>query len=142
MCHKEILKNGLKQKVIVPVIHNLIFILSTREILDQIKQKTASEIPMRYIMDKATKQPIVIRDTEMNHFIAACGTMDERLIFIPKIEPSLQKGALVRITGGPFSGIEGRVVRIKKDRRVLVEVNGLIAVATAFIDPLLLESIE
>lgn len=143
MHYVEITKNGQKQRVIAPIIHNLIFVLSTRSALDEIKQKVLlKEIPVRYLMDRATNEPIVVPSADMNHFIAVCGTLDERLIFLEKVEPILKRGAWVRVTGGNFAGVEGRVVRIKRDRRVMVVIEGVVAVVTAFIDPLLLEPIS
>ena len=38
-------------------------------------------------------------------------------------------------------GVEGKVVRIRKSRRVLVELPGMLAVATTYIDPVNLEII-
>ena len=54
----------------------------------------------------------------------------------------LKKGDKVRITGGIFSGVEGVFVRVKGDRRVVVSIQGIMAVATAFIHPSLIEKIE
>ena len=54
---------------------------------------------------------------------------------------NLKRGQRVRITGGVFEGVEGEFVRIKDDRRVVVVIQGLMAVATAFIHPSLIEQI-
>ena len=40
---------------------------------------------------------------------------------------------------GPFKGVEGVVVRVKKSRRVVVELPGMLAVATTYIQPTDLE---
>ena len=45
------------------------------------------------------------------------------------------------MTGGPFQGAEGYVVRIKKDRRLVVTISGVAAIATSFIPMELLEKI-
>ena len=143
MQYKEILKNGQTQRVLAPIIHNLVFVLSTRQTLDEMKQgKLSLKIPIRYIMDKTHNTPIIISDTEMKHFIAVCGTMDEQLIYLTKIDSTLKKGEMVRITGGIFAGVKGRVVRIKKDHRVMVLINHVMAVVTAFINPILLEPVD
>lgn len=47
----------------------------------------------------------------------------------------------VRITGGPYQGYEGFVKRIKKNRHVIVEIEGLCMVILPFIHPDLLERI-
>lgn len=48
-------------------------------------------------------------------------------------------GARVRVTGGIFKGYEGYVKRIRKDRRVLVEISGLCLLLLPFIHPSLLQ---
>jgi transcription antitermination factor NusG len=39
----------------------------------------------------------------------------------------------VRITGGPFKDVEGVVKRIKKNKSVVVQIEGIAAVAIAFV---------
>ena len=63
-----------------------------------------------------------------------------RVIAISRLS-NLKRGQRVRITGGVFEGVEGEFVRIKDDRRVVVVIQGLMAVATAFIHPSLIEQI-
>ena len=67
--------------------------------------------------------------------------MDEELIYITDICPKLKEGQSVRVKEGPFKGIEGKVVRIKKSRRILVELPGMVALATTYIAPNELEII-
>lgn len=127
-------------KVLTPVIHNLIFVHTSEEEL--IRYKERSELPIRYIIDKVSKKPIVIPDKQMNNFIGVAGSYDEQLIYLESNPQNWEKGQHVRITGGVFKGYEGRFVRVKNDRRVVVEIPGFIAVATGFIHPSLLEPIN
>ena len=85
MQYKISIKKGKKVRVLVPIIHNLIF-------------------------------------------IHAC--------------PS--KGTKVRITGGDFEGQEGVFLKVKgaRDRRVVIAIQGVIAVAMATIHPDLIEVIK
>ena len=94
MHYVEVVRKGRKCKVVTPVVHNLIFIFSIRKVLDRIKQELSFKIPIRYIMDKAAKQPIVVPEKDMSHFIAVSGTLDERLLFLTKVEPILKQGRL------------------------------------------------
>ncbi len=126
---------------LVPVIHNLLFVQSTREDLDKLKHYNAVAMNMRYIMDKSERCPIVIPDEQMHNFIAVSGTNDEQLIYLSNEEISMKVGDCVRITGGAFKGVEGELLRIKGDRRLVVRLNGFMAVATAFIHPKFLEKI-
>lgn len=71
-------------------------------------------------------------------FIAIAGSYDQQVIYLPPTEYSMQKGDRVRITGGVFEGVEGIFVRVKGDRRVVVSIQGVMAVATTFIHPSLI----
>ena len=39
----------------------------------------------------------------------------------------------MRVISGPFAGVEGKVVRIRKSRRILVEIPGMLAVASTYL---------
>ena len=127
---------------LVPIIHNLVFVHSTKRSIDTFKSELEVRLPIRYIMDKATGRPIIIPDKQMQDFIAVSGTYDDQLVYLDPVSVILKKGDKVRITGGIFSGVEGVFVRVKGDRRVVVSIQGIMAVATAFIHPSLIEKIE
>ena len=55
------------------------------------------------------------------------------------ITEKLREGQRVRVTDGPFKGVEGIVLRIRRSRRVVIELPGLLAVATNYVDPRFLE---
>ena len=67
--------------------------------------------------------------------------MDEDLIYITEINEKLREGQTVRVKEGSFAGVEGKVVRIKKSRRILVELPGMLAVASTYVSPSMLEII-
>ena len=52
------------------------------------------------------------------------------------------KGSKVRITGGQFEGYIGHVQRIRKNKHVVVEIDGVCAIALPFIHPALLEPLS
>ncbi len=78
----------------------------------------------------------------MEDFIAVSGSIDEQILYLTPQEVALKNGDYVRITDGIWKGIEGKLVRIKKNLRVVVELQGLAAVATTSIHPSLVEKIE
>lgn len=142
MQYKEVLTEGKRTKKLLPAVHNLIFIQSSRSTLEEVRNRVKRSTPINFLYNKATKMPIVIPEQEMLHFIAISGTHDEQLIYLSEIKTTLKQGERVRVTAGVFAGVEGRVVRIKNDRRVLVAIEGVIAVVTSYINPLLLEKIN
>ena len=50
-------------------------------------------------------------------------------------------GEKVRVTAGPFKGTEGIIKRIKKDRKLLVAIPGVVVVAVSHIPGQFLERI-
>ena len=92
------------------------------------------------MMDKGEHQPIVVNDEDMDNFIRVTKTMNEELVYLEENRYREMKiGSRVRVTDGPFKNTEGYVVKIKKDKRVLVSIPGVSMVATAFIPPALME---
>lgn len=142
MQNKKTIIDGKDANIVVPAIRNLIFVNTTRSLLDELKVKVEESTPFRYIIDKSTNLPIEVPSKDMEHFIAVAGSMDEQLIYLTEIKPTLIGGDKVVVTGGIFAGVEGNVVRIKKDRRVMVSIDSIAAVVTAYINPLLLKKIE
>lgn len=139
MKYQMVTRGGRRIKVLMPAISNLIFINLTREEMKEYRDKTL--MPVRYIMDKETHRPITIPKRQMDNFIAVAGTFDEQVIYLDLNLTQMKKGEKVRITGGIFEGAEGEFVRVKGDRRVVVTIPGIVAVATAFIHPSLIEKI-
>ena len=142
MHYEYIIRNGRRVRKLVPAIHNLVFIRSTRACIDEIKNNLALNIPVRYIMNRETRQPVIIPDVQMRSFILVAGTYDEAVIYVEPEELKLVKGTKVRITGGVFEGAVGEFVRLRHDRRVVVNIEGVMAVATTFIHSSLIEPIN
>ncbi len=132
-------RNGVMVKRLVPSVHNLIFIHTTPS--EMVEYKKTTNLPIRYIMNRETRKPIIVPSNEMENFIKVAGTYDEKLIYINPDPGDFTKGERVRIIGGPFAGAEGLFVRIKGDRRVLVNILGLVAVATTYVHPSMIEKI-
>ena len=131
-----------KYRKLVPVVHNLVFVYSSRKLIDSIKKELDYRVPVRYIMDQETNTPIIVPEKQMTDFIAVAGTYDEQLLWLKETHIACKRGDRVRIKGGLLKGVEGILVRIRGDRRVVVSIQGFMAVATAFIHPALLERIN
>ena len=124
-------------------VHNYIFIRSTKEIIDELK---SFRLPaLRYVMHQQNgeNQFMVVPEAQMRNFIAVAGNTDEQVLFLSPEEVALSKGDRVRITGGVFEGVEGVFMRVKnsRERRVVVKIDGITAVATASIPSSLVEKI-
>ena len=116
----------------VPAVHNLVFIRSTRKRIDTLKDKAGMNIPIRYIMNREHHLPVIVPDDQMRSFILVAGTYEESVIYVEPAELQLVRGQKVRV---------GEFVRIRRDRRVVVNIEGVMAVATTFIHSSLVEPI-
>jgi transcription antitermination factor NusG len=134
-------KEGKKRKL-VPVINSLIFVYTHRFIIDQIRQDPKISSLVRYMMDKSTGKPIVVPNKQMQDFIAVAGANNEQILYLNPSELPLKRGDKVRITKGVWTGVEGEFLRVKGDRRVVVIIRGIMAVATVFIHPSWLEVLK
>ena len=92
--------------------------------------------------DPLTRKPSVIPDKEMEVFIFVCTAGQQGLCYLGEDRPEYHQGDRVRVTEGQFKGAEGYIKRIKKDRRLVVSVRGVAAVATTFIPPQFLEIVK
>jgi transcription antitermination factor NusG len=142
MHYVEDTKGIKKKRKLVPVVQNLIFVYTTKSTIDQIKQNTDLASFVRYMMDKATGKPMIVPNKQMQDFIAIAGSNNEQIIYLSATEIPLKRGDKVRITKGIWAGIEGEFLRIKGDRRIVVVIQGIMAVATVFIHPSWLEVVE
>lgn len=128
-------------KKLVPAISSLCFVHWTKAEIDGFIRSFGDIRPVNYYWDRTKNAPLVVPDKAMEDFITVASSMDEELVYITEISPKLKEGQAVRVKEGPFKGVEGKVVRIKKSRRILVELPGMLAVATTFVDPSYLEII-
>lgn len=73
-----------------------------------------------------------------------CRTNDEHLIYLKPEEINLSKGTRVRILGGIFNGVEGIFVKVKgkRNRRVVVLIDHVSAIAVSEVSPDLIEIIN
>ena len=134
-------KNGRKKRELVPVIRDLIFVRAVQSELQRVKDRNPY---LQYMIDIRNGQKIIVPDEQMRQFIAVAGTYDEHLVFFNPDEVNLRKGTKVRIIGGDFEGYEGVFIKVKgaRDRRVVISLQGIIAMAMATISPDLIEVIK
>lgn len=126
---------------LVPAVGNLCFAYSTRTALEDFIRGYGEASPVHFYWDRTANRPLTVPDKAMNDFITVASTLDEDIVYVTEISAKLREGQTVMVKDGPFKGVEGKVVRIRKSRRILVELPGMLAVATTYIDPVNLEII-
>ena len=110
---------------------SLLFLHWDAEHLTAFKQDHFSEI-MLYRKPEST-QPAPIDDREMEMFVLVTSALDGRDVEVTTQTFDFKPGEKVRVIEGPFKGAEGVIRSIKKDRKLLVTVNGVVAVAVSHI---------
>ena len=123
-----------REKKLVPAITGLVFALATREALDRYIRSFGDARPVNYYWDRTADRALTVPDKAMEDFIAIASTMDPDLIYLTEISDKLREGQKVIVKEGPFKGVEGKVVRIRKSRRIMVEIPGMLAVASTYVE--------
>ena len=126
----------------MPAVNNLIFLQSTQEVITRIKNEYEDLKALRYIMtrplDGSRPQPITIPPLEMENFIRVASLTDERVMHLDLSDVEGKTGRKVLIAEGEFAGVEGYVSRIHQNKRVVVQLKELAAVAITFTPPVFL----
>ena len=126
---------------------SLLFVRTTLDALKDFKQDHFSELMIYRRADSTDPAPIP--EEQMRMFILVTSATDGRdvnLVSESLMGPDTKQfdfkpGEKVRVTEGPFKGAEGVIKRIKKDRKLLVAVQGVVVVAISNIPPRFLERI-
>ena len=132
------------EEVLVP---NILFVYATREKADEYVRNTAQLDFLTYYYDHFHKEegknpPLVVPNDEMHNFVLATSTESEHVRLVNVEQCRFKSGDTVRVVGGPFCGVEGRVARLAGQQRVVVTVSGLCSIATAYIPSAFLETIN
>lgn len=114
---------------LVPVVHNLVFVRTNRDVMDRWKRRHEEDCPLRYAMDRTTSSPMIVRDKEMEDFILVTRDSNEKIIYLDNPNVAVEKGKQIEIVCGQYAGVRGSVLRILRDRKLVVSVNGLVSVA-------------
>ena len=130
------IKNGKKKKL-VPAIRNLIFVRSSQEVLTNLKKTMTAFEPMRYITKKSLtsgqNEIIWIPENQMDDFIKVTSSPNDDYIILDNSEFINKVGKQVEITEGYFAGIKGVIKRVKRNKHVVVQIDGVAAVAITFV---------
>lgn len=121
---------------VVDVLPNILFVRASWHQLYELKDTIPSDYPLLYLLDhtKAGTPPMFIPDKMMNDFIEQTTERPESLLWLDHPADVFTKGKRVRVTCGPLAGYEGYVLRIKRNRRFVLSLNGLVSAAVMSAD--------
>ena len=135
-----------RKRTLVPAIHNLIFVRSTQKTLSLLKMTKKDLAPLRYMTKDAEggtgKVIIRVPNVQMENFIRVASVEDDTIMYLDYNKFISKVGRKVLITEGRFGGLEGVVNRIKKNKCVVVQIDGVAAVAITFVPPAFLRFID
>ncbi len=123
---------GKKERVEVPVMHDLLFVRDTRENLDPVVEGIPS-LQYRWLRGKYMT-PMTVPYADMERFIRAVCLEDATLPLCKKyyrpeeVTPELC-GHRIRVVGGPLDGYEGCLLTTRGStaKRLLVELPGILS---------------
>lgn len=121
-----------------PLVSNLIFLHETDDILSLIDSVTGLGSPMK---DNATGKAAVVSDDEMQRFMKVVEYHNNGAKILNDPFAKFEGNPRVRVKAGHLEGMEGRVVRIKRDRTLVISL-GTMAIAVTGIHHSLLEVID
>ena len=132
-----------------PLVSSLLFVHCTEEQLSEVdaylKERDSNNNLRGYIYSTYTsgeRKISAIPDREMASFRLVVENGSKGLEFFADDDISrFASGDHVRVKEGPLRGAEGYIKRIRRDRRLLVVIEGIVAVATTYIPPQNLEKI-
>ena len=130
------------RRVLVPAINNLIFVRSTQERVSELKRRNEVLEPLRYMMDHAAASEhsiMTVADRKMENFMRVASRTDDSVMFLDNETVVGKEGKRVEIMGGAFEGVTGVIRRVKRCKRVVVEIEGVASVAIVWVPVTLLK---
>lgn len=139
MRYAEKVIKGKRKRILKPLIPNILFVYTTRERIEQFVKDTP-ELPFLTFYYNHFEQeyegknaPLTIPFREMMNFIRLTRIDNAHIMLVDAKQCHYKSGDIVRVMEGDFSGVEGRVARVAGQQRVVVEIEGLCTVVTAYI---------
>lgn len=139
------LVDGKRRTVTESRIPNLFFAYGTE---DEIKRYVYDNANLPYLRfyyrhyhagNTVEIMPLTIPDNQMESLKIICAAEASDVIVTSTAIPKFEKGQPVRIIGGAFKGVVGRVARYQGQQRVAVVVDGLVTAVTAYVPSAFLE---
>ena len=140
--------DGKRRKVEEARLPNLLFARGTEmgikaHVYDNINLPYLRFYYRHFFMGRETvKEPLIVPDRQMESLKIICAAEDGDNVIVPPGEYKFEQGDTVRVTGGSFKGVVGKVARYCGQLRVAVIIDGLLTIATAYIPRGYLEKIK
>lgn len=131
--------NGKRKRFLEPYLPQLLFVYaSDGEVRDLVEDTPElSFLTYYYNHFKKTAEgknpPLVVPYRSMMNFIRVTSVENEHIKVVSPEQCHYKSGDIVRVIEGDFAGVEGRVARVSGQQRVVVEIEGVCLITTAYI---------
>lgn len=115
---------GTMKKQLKPTVSGLVFLQgSPTELQNYLNENF---YPCYLLKDCSTGRTAVISDSQMQPFMRIASVHPERIRFLRKpFAKFAEDHTLLRVLTGPFAGQEGYIVRIDRDRKLVMDFGGI-----------------
>ena len=143
-----VMVNNKRKKVTQSYLLNIFFARGTEDELKQYVYDNANLPYLRFycrrtgLGDDLKHEPLIVPDRQLENLRTVLADQSGELVVVPDDEHKFDKGATVRVIGGAFKGIEGKVARYCGHQRVAIVVDGILTIATTYIPSAYLERID
>jgi len=102
-------------------------------------------IPLRFyyrhkhVDGKVAREPLIVPDYQIESLRIICNSHADDIILVSQNIQKFKEGQNVRVIGGQFQGVIGKVARYQGQQRVAVIIDGLMTVVTAYIPSVFIE---
>ena len=140
--------NNKRKKVTQSCMLNIFFAHGTE---DELKTYVYDNVNLPYLRFYCRRvgiggdfkyEPLIVPDYQLENLRKVLADQSGGLVIVPDDEHKFDKGATVRVTGGTFKGVVGKVARYCGHQRVAIVVDGLLTIATTYIPSAYLEKID
>lgn len=104
---------GQTKRVLVPVVHNLLFLRKDEPQKHLMRLLAECNLPMNVFRKEGTGEWYEIPDRQMLEFRALCDPDFKDTLFMTSEEADAKPGKLVEVIHGPFAGMTGKLHRVK-----------------------------
>lgn len=125
MYKEKVTREGKHKRVLLPVVHNLVFLQkddNEKKILEFLSE---SPVPIYILRKEKTLDCYEVSDKEMLEFRTLCDPNFSDTCFISNDEAETKPGKMVEVVHGPFKGMRGKLHRIRNQFYFIKSLAGL-----------------
>lgn len=106
-------REGHTKRVLVPVVHNLLFLRKDEPQKHLFRMLSECNLPMTVFRKEGTGEWYEIPENQMLEFRALCDPDFKDTLFMTSEEADAKPGKMVEVIHGPFTGMVGKLHRVK-----------------------------